>query len=164
MYYVNYFFIFSILGHIIESFFYQSGSESGILYGPYTPIYGIGVCLIIWFYKVLEKRKIKLWFKIICIFLFGTIGLTLMELVGGILIEKLFNVIFWDYSNMKYNIGHYISLEMALVWGISSLIVAFFIRPIFNKIITKIPKFISWILIVVISIDIIVVLFTKVLF
>lgn len=164
MYYINYFFVFSILGHFIESFFYQGSAESGILYGPYTPIYGIGVCLIIWFYHILEKRKIKFSYKIIYIFLFGFIGLSLIELLGGVLIEKLFHVVFWDYSSFKFHIGHYIALEMAFVWGISSLVVAFFIRPICDKFITKIPKIIPWILIIIIMIDILITLFTKVLF
>ena len=42
MYYVNTFFLFSILGHFIEDFFYVT-KDSGIFFGWWTPIYGIGV-------------------------------------------------------------------------------------------------------------------------
>lgn len=164
MYYINYFFVFSILGHFLESFFYPGSSESGILYGPYTPIYGIGVCLIIYIYHILKKRKIKFSLTTLYIFLFGFIGLSLIELLGGFLIEKLFHVIFWDYSNLQFNIGHYIALEMAFIWGISSLLVVFFLRPICDKFITKIPKIISWILVIILTFDILITLFTKVLF
>ena len=45
-YYLNYFFLFSIFGHFIEGFFYSDG-DSGILNGYWTPIYGLGVVLII---------------------------------------------------------------------------------------------------------------------
>lgn len=164
MYYMNYFFLFSILGHFIESFFYSYGSESGILYGPYTPVYGIGVCLIIFVFTYLKSKKISAKLIFICIFLFGFIGLSLLELLGGILIEQFFHVIFWDYSHLKFNIGHYIALEVGLVWGISSIIVAYIIRPFFDKFITKIPKIVTWIFIVVFVIDCLVTLFTKVLF
>ena len=53
-YYLKYFYIFSILGHFIEGFFYTSG-ESGILYGYWTPVYGLGVCTIL----VLYNQEIK---------------------------------------------------------------------------------------------------------
>ena len=61
MYYLNIFFIFSILGHIIENFVYVH-VDSGILYGYWTPIYGLGVLLIITIKLSLEKWKIpKKW-------------------------------------------------------------------------------------------------------
>ena len=47
-YYLNYFFLFSIFGHFIEGFFYSDG-DSGILNGYWTPIYGLGVIVIIIF-------------------------------------------------------------------------------------------------------------------
>lgn len=58
MYYMNYFFVFSILGYLLETFF-NKGFESGILYGPYTPVYGIGVCLVIFVFHFLKRKKNK---------------------------------------------------------------------------------------------------------
>lgn len=164
MYYMNYFFLFSIIGHILESFFYVNGGESGILYGPYTPVYGIGVCLIILVFNYLNKKKVSSKLTILCTFLFGFIGLSLIELLGGVLIEKIFNVVFWDYSNLKFHIGHYIALEIGLIWGISSLIIAYIIKPFFDKFITKIPKIFTWIFILIFIADLFITLFTKVLF
>ena len=43
MYYINCFFMYSILGFLTESFIYKfmdSSNHSGFLYGPVTPIYG----------------------------------------------------------------------------------------------------------------------------
>ena len=54
MYYVNTFFLFSILGHFIENFFYVT-KDSGIFFGWWTPIYGIGVCIVIYLYKLVNK-------------------------------------------------------------------------------------------------------------
>ena len=50
MYLLNCFFVYSILGYFLEmvfGLFVSSHPESGILYGPWTPIYGIASVLII---------------------------------------------------------------------------------------------------------------------
>ena len=54
MYYINYFFILSIFGHILESFVYKNKS-SGILFGWWTPIYGIGTLIILLIHKYIDK-------------------------------------------------------------------------------------------------------------
>ena len=44
-YYLNYFFIFSIIGHLIESLLvliFDWNFKSGYLYGYWTPVYGLG--------------------------------------------------------------------------------------------------------------------------
>ena len=49
MYYLNYFFIFSIFGHLFETLlfkFMNKNLKSGFLYGYWTPVYGLGVVLI----------------------------------------------------------------------------------------------------------------------
>ncbi len=57
-YYINIFFLYSILGHIIETLFYTIGSgESGILYGYWTPVYGIGAAIILLFYNLFLNKK-----------------------------------------------------------------------------------------------------------
>ena len=65
---------------------------------------------------------------------------------------------------MKFHIGNYISLEMAIIWGISSLVVSYLIKPLFDKWIKKIPKCITWILIILFVIDCLITFFTKVFF
>lgn len=152
MYYLNYFFIFSILGHFIESFFYSSGN-SGILYGYWTPIYGIGTIIILLINKFIDKFKIKKVLKIFLLFLGSMIILSTIEVIGGYLIKWIFNQELWDYSNHKFNIGKYTSIEMSLIWGLSSILLIYFIKPIADKIISKIPKFFSYILIILMIID-----------
>ncbi len=152
-YYLNYFFVFSILGHFIEGFFYSDG-QSGILSGYWTPIYGLGVIVIIIVYQAIkgfiEDSKLK---KFISIFLIGAVLISALEYVGGIIIETLFHMVFWDYSDMKFNIGKYTSLEMASIWGIASVILIYLIKPLLDKIIKKIPKWITWILLILLIID-----------
>ena len=103
-------------------------------------------------YKRFKLNKFK---EIILLFLIGFAILTSIEFIAGYLIEKIFHVVFWDYSNLKFNIGNYISLEMALVWGISAVFLIYVLKPITDKIVKKIPKFLTWVLVILFIIDLI---------
>lgn len=164
MYYINCFFIYSFLGFLLETIISIIKKEkigSGILYGPWTPIYGIGSVLILFISKfIFNILKVEKIFEVLIVLLAITIILTFLEWVGGVLIEKIFHVTFWDYRKFKFNIGKYISLEVSIIWGIGSLLIIYIIQPILNKFIYLIPNYITYLLIVLIIIDIIVV-FTK---
>ena len=101
---------------------------SGFLSGPITPVYGIGVLIILITNKyIIEKIKTNRFLKIIISFFVFAILLSLIELLGGVLLKELLNVELWNYSNKKYNIGKYMCLELALVWGVFSLLFIYFI-------------------------------------
>lgn len=154
MYYINYFFFYSIIGHLIETIIYAfHDGESGILFCPWTPIYGFGVVIILFCFNKFIK-KYKSWkVRFLLLFFTGFFLLSLLEFIGGFLIEKLFGIIFWSYENLKYNIGDYISLEISLCWGISSILIILLL-PITEKIIKKIPRSISWLLILLMILDV----------
>ena len=159
MYLLNCFFIYSILGFIIEGLFtlIVSGHfSSGILYGPWTPVYGLGAILTIVISKKIFKNMHKSRFvETIVTFIVLTVTLTFIEWLGGILIENLFHETLWNYKDYKYNIGKYISLEMSLVWGIVSIFIIYFVKPIIDKLEKKIPKFITIIFATLFVIDLI---------
>lgn len=152
MYYLNYFFIFSIIGHILETFIYYNG-ESGILLGPWTPIYGIGTIIILLIDYFLNKFKLNKIFKIILTFTISSIVLSIIEAIGGYLIEWIFNITFWNYTHLKFNIGKYAALEMSLIWGLGSILIIYFIKPFLDKIISKIPKYFTYTLIIILILD-----------
>jgi len=162
MYFINYFFIFSIIGHLIETIFTKNFT-SGILYGYWTPVYGFGIILILLVNKIINKLNLKnkLILKIIITYFISMITLSLIELIGGYLIEFIFNIEFWNYENHKFNIGPYISLETANMWGISSILVIYVIKPIIDKIEKYIPKTITYILIFLFIIDTIITIILK---
>ena len=94
MYYLKYFFITSILGFFIESFLWH-GHESGILYGPWTFIYGVGsIIIIILSDNILKKKHLNKFFRFLILFFSCFIILTLIELLGGLFIEKIFGISF----------------------------------------------------------------------
>jgi len=162
MYFINNFFFYSIIGHIFESIIYLfCEGESGILYGPWTPVYGIGVVIIFSFYIYFIKKgfskKIIIW----NLFLVGFILLTLIECIGGYLLELIFGTVFWNYDGLPLHIGNYISLEISFIWGILSIICVIFFKPLSDKIIKKIPICVTWIFIILFFIDILITLYLK---
>ena len=159
MYLFNCFFVYSIIGFIIEGLYtlIVSGHfSSGILYGPWTPVYGFGAILTIVISKKIFKNMHKSRFiETIVTFIVLTVTLTFIEWLGGILIENLFHETLWNYKDYKYNIGKYIALEMSLVWGIVSIFIIYFVKPIIDKLEKKIPKFITIIFATLFIIDLI---------
>lgn len=160
MYYLNYFFLYSIIGYIIETIL---GYDSGILYGYWTPVYGIGAVIILYIYNKLKKKKLSNLKVGFLLFIFSFLILTIIEWIGGVLIEKIFNKTFWNYSKLYLNIGKYIAVEISLIWGISSLIITFILKKYTDILINKIPKFVTLILSFLFIIDLICTFF-KVLF
>ena len=165
MFYINIFLCFSIFGYLFEticSYIFKSGFNSGILYGPWTPLYGFGVIIIMLLSnKIFESLHLNKVVETIIIFVVITIVLTVLEWLGGVLIENLFHITFWDYSNYKYHIGKYISLEMSLVWGIGSIILIYLVLPWSLNLIKKIPLFITIILSFLFLVDIVVTTINK---
>lgn len=155
MYDINIFLTYSILGFFYECIinFIQDGRfSSGFMYGPWTPIYGIGVLIILYIYKKLKKyNKIK---RLIIMSIISMIVLTLLEYITGNLIELIFHTSFWDYSNYKFNYGKFISLESSLIWMIGSIIIIFIHKKL-KKYIKKIPNQITIILSIVFIIDLV---------
>ena len=147
MYYLNCFFIYSIFGYILETivaFVTHSNFKSGILTGFWTPVYGIGAITILFVSEYLFKNlHLPRFIETIIMFFVVAIILSFLEALGGVLIEKLFGEVFWDYSSQKYHIGNYISLEMTLLWGFASIIFVYLIHPMLNNLIKKIPSWVT---------------------
>lgn len=159
MYYLNCFFVYSFLGFLLEtiwSLITKSGYKSGFLYGPLTPIYGIGsVVILLLSHYFFMNLHLPRWIETIIIFFILAIFLSCLELLGGITIEKIFHTTFWDYSESRLSIGKYISLSMAVIWGIISIIFIYLIHPLIGKIINKIPNYITLIAIILFIFDLV---------
>ena len=166
MYLLNCFLIYSILGFLLESTFNLiviHHFKSGILYGPWTPVYGFGAILtIIISKKIFKKLKTTPLRETLITFLILAITLTITEWLGGILIEKLFSITMWNYKNFNFNIGKYIILEMTLIWGLISIFLIYFIKPVIDIIEKKIPKSLTYILLILFIIDVIITTITKI--
>lgn len=157
MYYINCFFVYSILGHALETvtaMVTHTGFKSGILNGWWTPVYGVGAVTILFISEYLFKNlHMHRFWETIIVFFVVAIVLSTLEALGGVLIEKMFGITFWDYTSQRFNIGKYISLEMSALWGVASVIFIYVIHPLLKGLIKKIPSWVTIILIVLFLID-----------
>lgn len=158
-YYLNMFLIGSMIGFVWEnslSIIFPS-VESGILYGPWVPIYGFGVCIIIFIERLVFNRfKVSRLLKMFFMTLLIMLIVTGLEFLGGILIKEFLHKSLWDYSKFKFNIGKYICLEITLLWGVMSLLFVYIVKPIIEKFIYKIPRWVSILVFAILIIDFII--------
>ncbi len=117
------------------------------MYGPWTPIYGLGIVLVIIISNYLFSHlHLSRWVETLITFIIITLVLTLLEWIGGILIEKIFHVVFWDYSKEAFSIGKYISLSKSLIWGVGSIIFIYVLKPLLEGVIKRVPVIVTVIL------------------
>lgn len=164
MYYINSFFVYSLLGFIIESTIFKNTKlkASGVLKGPITIVYGIGALILLLTNRyIIDKIKLKEPLKITITFIIYIITLTLVELICGYLCNLIFNVDMWNYTDKKYNIGKYICLEYIGIWGIYGIITTYILKPFIDKIIKLIPKEITYLLLFITTLDFIITIITK---
>lgn len=165
MYYINLFLLYSILGFIMESTLYKIklvNKHSGIFYGPITAVYGIGILAIELFNKYFFKKiKCNKIIKLLIEFIVLTIVLTLIEYLGGNILNHLFGIDMWNYSNKPFNYGKYICLITSIIWGILGLLYIHILKPFTDKIINQISHKETYIFLTIFIIDMILVLITK---
>lgn len=159
---INIFLFYSILGNIFERiimFFINNNYVSGFMGTIFTPVYGIAALIVIYINKKLKINNKFL--KIISEFIIYFIILSILEFLGGIFIENIFNKIYWNYDKFKYNIGKYMSLETSTLWAFMSLITIYLIHPIYKKFENKIPKLLTIILSIFFIINLIIIIIVK---
>lgn len=129
------FILYSFLGWVLESVFKtileKKWINSGFLMGPFCPIYGFGAIIM----SCLNVFKSNIFIT----FIAGVIILSIWEYLVGVLLEKLFNTTYWDYSNKPFNIKGRVCLENSIYWGILAVIFVYLVEPVVNEFVLKIP-------------------------
>lgn len=122
---VLFFYIYCVFGWIFESTYVSLKSKKfvnrGFMKGPMIPIYGEGaIMMVIATYPVRGNIPLE--------FVMGMVGATLLEFVVGAIMEYVFKVKYWDYSNQPFNVKGYICLSSTICWGVLSVLLAEFIH------------------------------------
>lgn len=127
-----FFIIYAVIGWVTEVI-YQAVSKGivvnrGFLNGPVCPIYGFGSLFVILLVKTLgiDYSSFSSDTKV---FLLGMLLSTMLELVGGYALLKIFHARWWDYSTKPFNFHGYICLEFSIIWGFGILIVVRKVHP-----------------------------------
>ena len=137
------FFVYGFLGWCTEVAFaaFKSGRfvNRGFLNGPICPSYGFGLIGVV---LLLAPLKGNLWL----LFVGSCVITTLIELVTGFLLEKLFHAKWWDYSGMPLNIGGYVCLLFSLIWGVACMAIVLWVHPPIYGLVHRLPKLLTNIL------------------
>ena len=155
MYFVDLFLMFiafSFFGWIIETIFCSIWEKRfvhrGFLNGPVCPIYGLGALAVGILLSYINIHPIADYFLV---FLAGVIICTILEYLIALILEKIFNLKLWDYSNYPLNLHGRVWIGYSLAWGFLSIILVFFINPAMNKILALIPANLKYILTIFLS-------------
>ncbi|SHF10842.1 putative ABC transporter permease [Clostridium fallax] len=137
-YEILYFFlIYSFIGWLVEvAYAYTNRGHfvnRGFLYGPFCPLYGSSIVLMV---ILLDNFKNNL----ILLFILATLLTSAVEYVTGYLLEKIFKSKWWDYTDDPLNLNGYICLHFSLAWGAASVVVLKVIHPIVTILVSYIPE------------------------
>jgi len=125
----------------------------GFLYGPICPIYGYGAVIMVLLAEFLKKKKIN---NLFLKFLSATILFSLLEYVGSLILELIFGLRWWDYSNEFLNLNGRICLMFSLLFGIMGLTFITLAYEPAEKLIGKIREKVSnkkiWIILIILVI------------
>ena len=110
------FFLYCVLGWCFESTVVSVKQRHfvnrGFLRGPMLPIYGFGAVLLLHVSLPLYDRPAALFFA-------SMVAATVFEYIVGVVMEKLFKVKYWDYSEHRFQFRGYICRPVE--WVIAAL-------------------------------------------
>ncbi len=145
---VLYFCFYSLAGWCMETV-YCSVLERrfvsrGFLHGPICPIYGVGVLLMILFFRPLAGN-------ILVFYLVSTVTMSAWEYFVGWFLEVTTHMKYWDYSMYRFNLKGRICLWVCLVWGALSYVCIFWIHPPVERAVAALPTMVRDILAIVLA-------------
>lgn len=104
----------------------------GFMHGPWLPIYGFGsLFLLVLLYRFAHR-------PIIVFFLSGVIG-SFVELITGLALDIYWNICYWDYSGLKFDLAGYVSLVSFLGFCIAGALWVCILVPLLYKVWAYIP-------------------------
>ena len=143
-----YFFVYGFLGWCTEVAFAavkeQRFVNRGFLNGPICPIYGVGVSAVVLLLGPYTNNLLLLYVTSVII-------VTVIEGLTGWIMDVLFHSKWWDYSDMKFNIGGYVCLTFSLIWGVACVAIMKFIHPLIHKMLSFIPHTLGIVIIVILA-------------
>ena len=138
-----FFLIYSCLGWCLEVIYAAVSTgqlvNRGFLNGPVCPIYGFGMIIVLFTLSPLADNLLLL-------YLGGVILPSVLELVGGWALYKLYHTRWWDYSDFPFNIGGYICLEFSLLWGVGTVVVMKAVHPVIAGFVEMVPQMVGFVL------------------
>ena len=145
------FFIGAFLGDITETIFCRITegvwmSRSSVVWGPFSIVWGLAIAVVT---QMLYKYKDK---SDSFLFAVGTLLGGAYEYLCSVFTEIVFGKVFWDYSDIPFNLGGRINLLYCFFWGIAAVVWFKKLYPYISRAIELLPmlwgKIVTWILII----------------
>jgi len=134
---IAYFIIYSFLGWLLEVIhaYIERGEwiNRGFIKGPFCPIYGFGVLLLLAVLSPIQEN----WF---ILFLGAVALITLLEFVTGLILETLFGAKWWEYSDEKFHVKGYVCLKYSLLFGVGAMFTVKWVHAFVENALEGIPE------------------------
>ncbi len=148
---ILYFVFYSFAGWTMETIYCSILEKRfvprGFLHGPICPIYGVGVLLMILFFKPLAGN-------IFLFYVVSTVTMSAWEYFVGWFLEVTTHMKYWDYSMYRFNLKGRICLWVCLVWGLLSYVCIFWIHPPVEQALAAVPLLARQIIALLLSVGI----------
>lgn len=127
----------SIFGLAVETLFHAivfGGLESraGLVWGPFSPIYGVGAVLLTvflnWFYHSHN----------LIVFMVAMVLGSCIEYITSLLMEHLWGAIAWDYTGTFGSINGRTNFAFGVMWGLLGLLWVRMIMPLIKEVFSRV--------------------------
>ncbi len=123
--------------HLVREGYYEN--RSGVLYGPFNPLYGAGYVLMLYALKPFRRWYVAL--------LAGALLGGAFEYAANLGQEFFTGRVSWDYEGRLLNINGRTTVPYSLFWGVLALFMVRGVYPPLSDIIERIPPRIGALLI-----------------
>ena len=132
-----YFFIYAVLGWIVEvsfsAFCGRGFVNRGFFYGPMCCIYGYTILAMVLLMTNYKSNPLILYMGCALIASFS-------ELFIGWFSHSILGTHLWDYSDRPLNLGGHICLSFCLIWGVLGSLVVLYVHPFLQRLVSAIPR------------------------
>lgn len=132
------FFVGCLAGWVIEVLYVGAVTgtwmnRAGMLYGPLSPIYGFGACIL----TICLNRLYRLNFAVI--YLASAVIGGAFEFCSSWFLEVAFGIVSWDYTGQWLSIGGRTSGKYMMFWGLLGLAWIKLVLPRLVRLVNRIP-------------------------
>lgn len=117
----------------------------GFLMGPICPIYGIASIIMTYTLSYFYNYPLL-------VFIIALLICSIVEYLTSLILEKIFKMRWWDYSNKKFNINGRICLQTMLIFGTLGTLMIYLFNPSIYNLLAHLNKSFKEILIIIIAI------------
>lgn len=131
-----FFYFYCFFGWCFESAYVSIRNKRlvnrGFMRGPFLPLYGTGAIMMLLVSMPFQDN-------LLMGYVAGCIGATALEYVTGVVMEALFKVRYWDYSDQKFNFQGHICLSSTLAWGLLTILMTEWMHKPVERFVLRIP-------------------------